>query len=571
MNTTRSFLNSSSFSSSYRPSRPEDWQPKTLTDNDLQSIVAARIRESNDGADLDPERDIPNLFSRDWRWKDRAPAPTSLTTNEVETILRWAAKVQGPRVFRQENVEQLLQGLLQAPVRLKTPHGKASLEALRELRLISPYSDDVMHALHRDFGDKHLAKTVVHFKSHMTRGMLPLSWIVSALGARGSSGTRSNKAGQPHVQSLIDHMLRSDSSNAGDRRVGPAPQVSMQEWMMSRVQDALRNGKQIIIDKGSTLINPENVEALKEPVKRGDVRFLVHNRSDERKLSTAFPAGFWGVDFGSSQVKDETEGRFLGLQYALWGAKAVREYWAARPADPDITTQVVGYGQLGSQIVRGMRALGMPAYAITVVDISDEKLRVAAKEGLSTRKLTDSGPRPKRALNFIAVEGEGARLNNQEFQLLGEEQVNFQVGSSNTGLDGVLASSESKPIKDRAMVFRDQTAEAPVVFRDLYVHQRNRKADTHAIFIGENKPINLLEGGWMDATEAVSAGVASAFAETESLAVPGLHSMDYTRQSEIASLFHEHGLSRPKPLENIPDDDPQTLRRDLEHGYQGTL
>ncbi len=249
---------------------------------------------------------------------------SDFTQEEAEVLRRWAP----PRSIREHRpVEQLALDLVATPVNLETRVGRKAYAALRDLRHIHPFADDVLQMLVRDFGTRHLAKTRFLYNGHSTEAMFPLFPTLHALGIKGASMVGAPQSGSGAMHRLMQMQLSKNEKIVrveaySDHRTDKSRyDAAALQKMKALAEKAAANGEMLIVDKGGLLAHHLD-DRLRALIRNGTIRFIVHNKDDVDTLLDLKDEAYM-IDVASSPMK-ALEARIIGEQYALLGMREAR-------------------------------------------------------------------------------------------------------------------------------------------------------------------------------------------------------------------------------------------------------
>ena len=506
------------------------------------------------------------------RWEEatagKVPAPTSLAKRTTV----------GP--------------ILETRASFVTPEGRATLDALYELRIISPFVRQSLALLAREYpSPQALSGVSMVYNGHATQAMTGLFPMLETFGlGRGSmifSPTSGSLALAPvyrhqvravEGQVYIPHVAPTDA-HAGDleqqRRdplafqPGDAPDLSpVEEWepdardsqatqhakfsvftIKKLAREAAAEGRVLVVDKGGMLANAADAE-LKGLIENGTLRFIVHN-SDDVKALRALTDKAYMVDLAGGLLKAKESKRVIGEHLALLGAREVRLSGMGRSIR-EVRPFVVGFGPLGRGIIEAMIRLGYPAEQLTVVETDPHKRAQARALGVCVRSAEEGNDapalRPDKALVFVATPDVGVSAHN--IHQFGKQSLFVGVTSGGKGFD--LASLHDAANAEEVVGHRfggALTGNSTHRYRDLRYQLGQGEQQTEATVVIEGLPLNLNTESWAERYNVTSVAVALATLEAARLTGPGLHPMPAALEQELLDLYEAAGLDEVRPLE----------------------
>jgi hypothetical protein len=494
--------------------------------------------------------------------------PADFDQGESDALRSWAEKVglgfdpryqSGPS---DRSVDQLARKLLGARVDLESARGLATLEAMRETRFLHPFALDTMNVLARDFGTRHLARTSFVYNGHATEAMFPLFPTLNALGLKRGAMISAPNSGSGAMNRILqlqltrgEHIVREEatrdhrtdrerSDRAAMAKIRQLAEAAAKTGDMSAPK---WNGEILVIDKGG-LVASNLDDRMRTLIRKGIVRFLVHNRDDVAALASLADEAYM-IDISSSAMKG-IEAQIIGQQYALLGAREEK----SKMRSEDAHRFVIGAGLIGSNIISGLRDAGCPPDRITVIERDPvQRTKVPALLGGAQCEVRDPsdpiGERPERAIVYIATPGCG--FDGSSVHKYGRRSLVLSATSGGKGvdIDSIRDVSWSETSSGR-LGASGRRLNFPGIFADRsFLAHAPDGTITNLTMILEGHPLNLFEESWPDRYGITSAVVAVATAEAAALDRPGLHPMNPERQDELVKAFIARGLLAIRPLD----------------------
>jgi pyrroline-5-carboxylate reductase len=470
------------------------------------------------------------------------------TEKERKILTAWAKKSFALSANASLRPSLLLMALVRSKVDLSTPAGVSARDTLFELGLLAPFARRMLDSIHESWSKHDLSKVHFHYNGHASEAMFPLFPMLSAAGVRSGSMNPSSYSGTGAMQSVLNFQLTGRMSHHG----GTYSDEYVLKTLESEARQAAANGKILIVDKGGPLAKTQD-PYIKDLIRTGGIRFLVHNRDDQAALEKIAGEAFM-IDLAGSDMK-AIEAQVIGEEYALFGARQMRESFGERIGDHSV--YVVGFGLLGEAVAEAHARLGMPREKIVIVENDPEKRKKAAEAGFEVldEAKVEASERPERAVVYVATPGAG--IDADRLQRLAKKNIVFGVTSAGKAVDlEQLEKSASKKEK-----IQDRTGARgfdPLVrlFKDQTLVFGSGKNATEALLIADGYPLNLIEEHWPDRFGITASVVALAVLEASALKKAGKKAqpMDEERQKLARKTFEEEGLLTVRALDARSSD-----------------
>lgn len=480
--------------------------------------------------------------------------PGQIGEAESKRLGAWARQA-APNGHKQSLTRQVL-ALLGADTNLGTESGRAALNAVADLQLFSPTWSEGIRFLERQFKVGTLGASEFLYNGHPTWAMTSLVPTLKAFGARAVHLWLSKRSGTGEALDLIGIQrpagVYSERSIAAIRKEQRQSAPSVAQLMDRRLGVAVAEveagakDRHLIVDKLGPWLETRG-NAIPREVANGFVRAIVHNRDDLDAIAK-MKALVWGVDFANSRVK-KLEATFIGEQYALMGAREVRNKGWGRIGDVPVV--INGFGLLGREAAEALVRLGLPRSRIEIRDNNPAVIAEAQALGFAV------GTRPhERAVVLNATPGEG--INAQNAGTFGSDLIVLSMTSGGKGVDlaGLRAAGPA------VNVHTPRNGQIPIADLDFTLNHGGKKVLLR--LIAEGQPPNLVDEMWADRYQMTSLGISAATLMAARLTKPGVVPFDPVVDEGLLSIAATTGLLRLRPLEARPGEDAEALRRDLE-------
>jgi hypothetical protein len=478
---------------------------------------------------------------------------TDFNPYEQDVLERWKAAMMPARTTA--GPDEIALRLLASRPSLRSAKGKATYAALRDLKHIDDFADEVAMMLVRDFGTRHLARTYFLYNGHATETMFPLFPTLHLLGIKGASMVSAPNSGcgamhrimemqlKPHQQAVRVEAFRNHASDKA--RHDAAALAKIREL----AEKAAASGDILVIDKGGLLakhLDPRMMTL----IRNGTIRFIVHNRDDVDALA-GLEGEAYMIDVATSRMK-AIEARIIGEHYGLLGKREAAKAWG--PAE-SATRFVIGFGLIGRSIAKGLVRDGAPPESIVIVESDKRNRRKARRLGFSVRTPEeDASCRPSKAVVYIATPETG--FTGKDVHKFGKETIVLAATSGGKGIDLASIRGRLKEPTDENIPFVRLGASGPSLNVPGNFNDRSFRLgggpggeETRLTVILDGYPLNLFDKSWPDRSAMTSAVVAVAVAEAAALDRPGLHRMNPSRQKEAIARFVARGMLGPRPLD----------------------
>ena len=494
---------------------------------------------------------------------------SALRGRERSLVTEWMkGAAPGNLVGQVPDVDDGVQRLLSTPIDLRTPPGRRAADTLEQLGWVQPFAAQTMRGLVERYGSDHLKDVVAVYNGHFTQAMFPLFPMLGALGLHEGISLSSANSGTAMMLRALELQTKRTINRAEPTWDLAADQSAAQQTavktVLSAAEQAERTGKVLIIDKGA-FITHGMTPKLRDLVRRGTVRFVVHNSDDLHALGPLRHEA-WCVDVYTSALK-RLEARFIGEQYALLGAQSARMHMQKRIGETSIF--VLGFGDIGRGIAKACVRFGCPADRIVVVDSSAEQRAAAQAVGFSVRDPGSPPPRggrPQDATVLVATPGCGVDASN--VHAFGRRVLVIAATSAGKGIDvkglRANASLEEVLMLHSGLSVRRRTTFGPYADRLFKVPCGDE--ETTAMVVCDGFSPNLLQESWRDRFAVTASVVAIGVAEAAAMTGPGLHALDQDFQETSMDRAVALGLLVPRPLDEHAEgigDLVFNLKRDM--------
>ncbi|MEZ0311491.1 MAG: hypothetical protein ACAI38_06940 [Myxococcota bacterium] len=274
--------------------------------------------------------------------------------------------------------------LLTAPVEASptTKQGQARKTLREELGISSPLCTLALNLMLLSRGAQCLAGCHVIYNGHATGATMPLFPMLQALGLSSGGYRASSYSGDKGVRPLFNMVL---SQLMGT----PARDFNLTaDRPENVVAELMTPGIVVVVNAGPMLNGMDLPPEVLQRIKRGDIRFVLHNSADHSafdQLRAKYPDVFAQalcIDAANS-VPKQMELDLIGAQIVAHGDDASRRHNGAPLKDS--VSVIMGLGKMGRSIAQHLLGSNLKPENLVIVDTNPtpEAIAWAAERGIT--------------------------------------------------------------------------------------------------------------------------------------------------------------------------------------------